>query len=201
MVERAKNKYSKESLCSCRTYEIAKKWRGTISHRKIFRRALCFHILRGTRENLFPLRRNKWRRKRRERDKEENLLDSRAVAYTKAFREVHPTGANSRGWAKAFLERKSSRCEKSVAKIEPSTASASNSLIDVAFDRFLFFLYTLLVFFETPGSVHRSVAKLFTLEQFLRPSSEWESRLKISIDDISSDEEESLELYFQFTTI
>lgn len=106
----------------------------------------------------------------RERDREENLLDSRAVAYTKAFREVHPTGANSRGWAKAFLERKSSRCEKSVAKIEPSTASASNSLIDVAFDRFLFFLppffflYTLLVFFETPGSVHRSVAKLFTLE-------------------------------------
>lgn len=78
----------------------------------------------------------------RERDREENLLDSRAVAYTKAFREVHPTGANSRGWAKAFLERKSSRCEKSVAKIEPSTASASNSLIDVAFDRFLFFLYT-----------------------------------------------------------
>lgn len=75
----------------------------------------------------------------RERDREENLLDSRAVAYTKAFREVHPTGANSRGWAKAFLERKSSRCEKSVAKIEPSTASASNSLIDVAFDRFLFF--------------------------------------------------------------
>lgn len=137
----------------------------------------------------------------RERDREENLLDSRAVAYTKAFREVHPTGANSRGWAKAFLERKSSRCEKSVAKIEPSTASASNSLIDVAFDRFLFFLYTFLVFFETPGSVHRSVAKLFTLEQFLRPSSEWESRLKISIDDISSDEEESLELYFQFTTI
>lgn len=138
MVERAKNKYSKESSRSCRKYEIAKKWRGTISHRKIFRRALCFHILRGTRENLFPLRRNKWRRKRRERDREENLLDSRAVAYTKAFREVHPTGANSRGWAKAFLERKSSRCEKSVAKIEPRRRTALLTLLSIV--SFFFFL-------------------------------------------------------------
>lgn len=167
MVERAKNKYSKESSRSCRTYEIAKKWRGTISHRKIFRRALCFHILRGTRENLFPLRRNKWRRKRRERDREENLLDSRAVAYTKAFREVHPTGANSRGWAKAFLERKSSRCEKSVAKIEPSTAS-SNSLIDVAFDRFLFF-------FSTPFSFssRHPEASIDLLRNYLRSNNSY----------------------------
>ena len=168
MVERAKNKYSKESSRSCRKYEIAKKWRGTISHRKIFRRALCFHILRGTRENLFPLRRNKWRRKRRERDREENLLDSRAVAYTKAFREVHPTGANSRGWAKAFLERKSSRCEKSVAKIEPSTASASNSLIDVAFDRFLFF-------FSTPFSFssRHPEASIDLLRNYLRSNNSY----------------------------
>lgn len=109
----------------------------------------------------------------RERDREENLLDSRAVAYTKAFREVHPTGANSRGWAKAFLERKSSRCEKSVAKIEPSTASASNSLIDVAFDRFLFFLPPF--FFSTPFSFssRHPEASIDLLQNYLRSNNSY----------------------------
>lgn len=100
----------------------------------------------------------------RERDREENLLDSRAVAYTKAFREVHPTGANSRGWAKAFLERKSSRCEKSVAKIEPRRRTALSTLLSIVS-----------FFFSTPFSFssRHPEASIDLLRNYLRSNNSY----------------------------
>lgn len=67
----------------------------------------------------------------------------RYVAYTKAFREVDPTeGRIPAGGLKLSSSGKVPDEEKSVAKIEPSTDSVSNSLIDVAFDPF-FLRFTL----------------------------------------------------------
>lgn len=78
MVERGENKYSKESSYSCKKYEIAKEWRGNdLSAEDI---SACFHILRGTRENLFLLSGGINGGGREEREREgQNLLDSGAV--------------------------------------------------------------------------------------------------------------------------